>query len=253
MARPTVVAKSPWYARVSRESRSLSTPISHTATGAPSSTTSPSSQCVASSDTAMKPMAAILETGMITRSTPLARRATSLVITETTLPSGARAAPPTGCSTAVERVLRSRCCTSCTAYEVSRFADFAAIVNATYRATSTPSHSTSCPAFPVARARSMATPITTGTADSPTCHTTASSIAGTVTRFTERITRSRNRPGVMPAPASYGGASRGGAGACSSTGSQRVRGPRPSPAVSAPGAREELLTPGSRRCSRPRS
>ena len=63
----------------------------------------------------MNPMDAILEIGMIVRSTALARRPTSLVIIETTSPSGARAVPPTGCSTRVERVARSRCCSTCTA------------------------------------------------------------------------------------------------------------------------------------------
>ncbi len=115
MACPTVEASSFWYSRVSRESRSLSTPIDQTATGAPNSTASPSSQCVASSDAAMNPMAVILETGMIVRITALDRRATSFVINEITLPSGARAVPPIGCSTPVERVARSRCCRTCTA------------------------------------------------------------------------------------------------------------------------------------------
>jgi hypothetical protein len=100
---------------VSRESRSLSTPINQTATGAPRSTTTPSGQWITSSEAAMNPIAVTRAIGRTTSSTALAKRATSLVMTETTSPSGARTTPPTGCSTLVERVARSRCCNDCSA------------------------------------------------------------------------------------------------------------------------------------------
>src|SRR5262245_58261163 len=96
-----------------------------------------------------------------------------------------------------------------------------------YSATSTLVHSTSWPVSPVARARSMATPITTGTADSPTCHTIAATIAGTVMRGTEKITWLRNRPDVVVASMSYGSTAGGLGAAWRITGSHRVSGPRP--------------------------
>ena len=63
------------------------------------------------------------------------------------------------------------------------------MANTTYTPTSAASHHTSEPPSYGATARSIASPITIGTAACEACCTTISAVAGTVSRFTANIDR----------------------------------------------------------------
>ena len=121
----------PLYSRMSRESRSLSTPIGHTTTGAPTSTSDPEQPVHGQQRDGDEADGRDPRDRHGRSRTPLARRPTSLVMTETTSPSGARAVAVDGVQHAGREGGPEPVLQHLHRMAFSRFESLAAAVNAT--------------------------------------------------------------------------------------------------------------------------